>query len=108
MSEDISRGEFDMLKTQANSLERRIESIDDHGTRGVGILQAQIVELLKDITDLKTSLVTFISEHSRTHKEESNDRTNGRRWMVGTAIAGVMALTAILTVVVLIYQHTGK
>jgi len=106
---DVTRGEFNMLKDKVDSNERRLESIDDHGTRGVGTLQTQIVELVKDVTELKTDLTRFIAEHSKTHKQESDERTSSRRWMIGMAVGAITMLAAVLTVVVeiLFRMHGG-
>jgi len=104
---DVTRGEFDMLKEKTGSMERRIESIDNHGTRGVGALQIQVVEVLKDIAEIKVQFTSYLSEHVRTHREEKDQRLTERHWLIGIGIAGVSALAAILAVVVVILQHTS-
>lgn len=102
---DVVRGEFEMLKSTVANLERRVESIDDHGTRGVVGLQAQIVDLVKDVTELKADLVKRFDNHDSVHRKEEDDRRATRRWIIGMSIAAMAALAAILTVVITILMH---
>lgn len=82
-TDPVTRGEFSMLAQQVASNERRIESLDTSGTRGVGIVQAQLTDLTKDVAGLSTRL----DKHEQEHRQEAADRRSRARWVVGTAIA---------------------
>ena len=102
---DVTRGEFEMLKTAVDRAERRIDTIDEHGTRGVVGLQAQIVDLVKDVTELKSDLVKRFDAHDLVHKQEARDRVSARRWMVGTAVAGLASMAAVISMLVELMMH---
>ena len=99
---DVTRGEFQLLKDIVDRTQLRLDVIDDHGTRGIGVLQTQIIDLVKDVTDLNTRFDT----HATVHQKEQDDRVKGRRWMAGAVIAALGSLAAILTVVVEILINT--
>lgn len=94
-SDLVTRGEFDLLKQIVADNQMRLLSIDEHGTRGVGIVQVQLNEVIKDLADLKLS-----------HEQEKQARRTTGKWLVGTIIAFmVMAATVLGTVVQLASTH---
>ncbi len=95
---DVTRGEFEMLKSTVDRNMSRLDSIDDHGTRGVAVLQNQMLDLVKDIGRVETSLL----HHEQAHKDEKVVRDRNRKWFISTTIAGVLMLCAILTLLVYI------
>jgi hypothetical protein len=110
-----TRREFDLMISRIEGLDRSLDSIDRDGTRGVMALQAQLTDTIKDITELKTELHSFKGEtsrwfekHSNQHQQDMRDRTSGRRWMIGTAIAGMLAMAAVLTLLVQVLQNVHK
>jgi hypothetical protein len=64
--------------------------------RGVVTLQAQVRELAADLSELKGETRTWQNTHDRAHEQEARDRTAGRRWLVGTAIAALVALCTVV------------
>lgn len=100
-STDVTRGEFNLLKESVDRNERRIESIDDHGTRGVGVLQNQIVDLSKDVAKLEAAL----EHHEAGHKEERKERAKNRKWLIGVAIAGLGSMAAMISLLVEVLAH---
>lgn len=93
----------------------RVDSLDRDGTRGVLALQAQLTDAVKDVTELKADLTGFkkdtqkwFEKHGEQHDQDLKDRTSGRRWMIGTAIAGLLALAAVLTLLVQVFQSVHK
>lgn len=94
MSEEVSRGEFDLLKSMVKDLGDRLTSIDEHGTRGVAVIQAQLTELIKDLVEMKTELAN-----------EKTARLTGRRWLIGVGIAGIAACGGLITAVIAVLQH---
>jgi TolA-binding protein len=93
-----SRRELDQLRD-------RIERIDDHGTRGVGTLQSQITDMIKDIAELKTDLNTRFEAHQRIHDQDHQDRISGRRWLIATGIAGLGSMGGVWALLWDILQH---
>lgn len=87
------------VRRDLDRLERRIEQMDTHGTRGVGIVQSQLADVIKDLAKLEGRM----AEHDRVHVREERDRASNRRWMVTTAIGFLVLLVAILAL--LIGQH---
>jgi hypothetical protein len=88
-----SQRELDMVRT-------RLEQIDVSGTRGVGVLQVQMTELVKDIGDLRAETRAWQVAHDREHEQERADRQAGRRWVVGAALAGFTAMIGALALLV--------
>ena len=91
-----TRGEFELLKQIVTANQARIDSIDNIGTRGVGVVQAQLVEVVKDLADLKADVNKRFDDHQRVHEQDTQERAAGRRWLIGTLIAAVVMLVTIL------------
>lgn len=90
-----------MLKEAVSNNARRIDSIDDHGTRGVVALQTQMLDLVKDVGKLEISL----EKHEQSHVEERKDRQRARRWIIGTAIAGIASMSAVIGLLIEVLMH---
>jgi hypothetical protein len=117
--------EFDLLKDGVAALGRRISDIDNNGTRGVQSIQVQMTEIVKDISELKVDVNNLKVEvkqdvsnlkdsvdrrflaHGESHIQEAKDRVKGRRWVIGTMIAAVLALCAVITLLVYLIQAVG-
>jgi len=78
-------------------LERKMESIDQRGTRGVAVLAVQVQELAKDVARLELS----IESHRGEHQAEMRIRTSSRRWVVGMVVAAIAAVDGPLITVLL-------
>lgn len=102
MPEDppVSRGEFDMLRQLVAGNQARLENIDDHGTRGVGAVQVQVTEIVKDVAALQAELGTRFETHDRQHLQDHKDRIAGRRWLIGTGIAGVATMAGVISLLI--------
>lgn len=92
MVDHITRGEFDLLRQIVQQNASRLETIDNLGTRGVGTLQSQLSDLVKDVLELKTDMNVKFTEHDKLHKTEKRERVNNRRWLIGTALLMITAL----------------
>lgn len=115
-SADVTRGEFDMLRQMVGTNQNRLDSIDQNGTRGVQAITVQIVDLVKDLTELRSEMSLGVSglrtdmdkrfdDHDALHKQEKKDRQSSRRWMIGTAIAFMAVLVAVLALVLQLTVH---
>lgn len=59
----------------------RIDSLDQHGTRGVEALRLAFQQLEQDIRD-----------HEATHQVTEERQANSRRWLIGTVVSLLVPL----------------
>lgn len=111
-----TRREFDMLAS-------RVDSIDNNGTRGVGGLQAQLSDAIKDITEVKLDVAAFKTEttkwfeqHIVQHNEDMKsraeerekdrrERTLERRWVLGFIVSILVAIGGMYEFLNVILSH---
>lgn len=123
MTDQPTRGEFDMLRQMVGTTQTRLETIDGTGTKGVAVVQAQLVDVVKDLADLKGEVNSRFAEvglrfdgmkadvdgqftaHRRVHEQEARDRITGRRWLVGIGLAGLASMSAVITLLVDVLGH---
>lgn len=105
MSDEVTRGEFELLRQMVAETRARIEGIDQAGTRGVGVVQAQLVEVVKDLADLKADVNHRFDQHAAVHEQDQRDKAAGRRWTITTVIAALVLLVAILGLQVSVHLH---
>ncbi len=89
----------------------KIESLDDHGSRGMGTLTTRMDGLIRDVADLKAEVKTDVGElktemgarfeiHEKVHEQDAQSRRDNRRWRI-TATAGAIA-TCVTVIALLI------
>lgn len=84
-----------MLADRVGDFERRLESIDVNGTRGVMVLGVQMQELTKDM-----------ASHELKHDQELKARAAARRWLIALAVAFLAAVDGpIVTVLLATHPH---
>jgi hypothetical protein len=101
----VTRGEFDLLKDMVTATNARVENIDSYGTRGVAVVQTQLTEVVKDLSELKADVNSRFAAHEKQHELEKSERRSSRRWAIGTSIGFGAALAAILATVLDIMNH---
>jgi hypothetical protein len=74
-------------RREGDQLSRRVEAIDEHGTRGMQLLSRQTAENTAAIKALRTELGKRFDQHTRQHERELHGRAAKRRARTGTAIA---------------------
>ena len=84
----ITRGEFGMLSQRVEDNYRRLDAMDQGGTRGVALIAQQATELVKDVSDLRQEM----RDHIKVHDDEHRTRMLTRRWVITTAIALMVVL----------------
>lgn len=84
-----TRRELAMLQKVVEANSDRLTRIDDMGTRGVGVVQSQLNELVKDVGELKGEMNAKFADHVKTHADDAKARKDDRRWLIGTAIAAL-------------------
>lgn len=89
-----------MLADRVSDYGRRLDAIDQGGTRGVAVMAAQIAEIIKDVSDLRQEL----RDHDRQHTEEKRSRIITRRWVI-TAVIAVLALVETPLILILTGGH---
>jgi hypothetical protein len=90
----------------------RLDTIDQAGTRGVGVVQVQLVDQAKDIAALGVRMdqdIKALSErmdaHDKRHDVEERDRRAGRRWLVTTLVGGAAALGGLYALLADVLAH---
>lgn len=94
--ESPSRGEFEMLKQMVADTRARLNSIDDTGTKGVAVVQSQLTEVVKDLTELKADVTARFTAHQTVHETDQRERRDGRRWLVGISLTGIATMVAVI------------
>lgn len=94
--DEVTRREFDQLSN-------RVDAIDRDGPRGLLVLTERLTEVSRDLVRVDERM----NQHDRQHELERNDRRSARRWMVGTAIAGMASMATVITMLfeILIHIH---
>lgn len=100
MDDDIRR-ELDQLRETDRDLRHSIENLDNHGSRGVLQLQAQVTELIKDISGLRTAIVA----HDTQHVTERQERAKTRRWLITTIITTAGAIGGLYAMLFDVMTH---
>ena len=85
---------------ETDALARRIDQLDEHGTRGtvaaVGVVQTQLAQAISSIGELKGRM----DSHEREHQRDAQARVAARRWMVATVIGAVAAFGTVIGLLV--------
>ena len=91
MTDDLpaTRREVDILRDEVHRL-------DDHGSRGVGAIQTQLTDLVKDLAEMKSEMNNRFEAHQRVHDQDHRDRISGRRWLITTGIAGLVSMATVV------------
>lgn len=89
----VSQREFDQLRADMHRM-------DDHGTRGISGVLAQLAEVIRDVAELKAETNSRFSEHQRQHDREADERASARRFTVTTTVAILVLLVAMLALIV--------
>lgn len=91
-----------VTRTEFRDLANRVDWLDEHGTRGVGALQVQMSELIRDVTKLEAAQAQHVDQHQR----EARDRAAGRRWLVaGVLIPTATVLISAVGIIAVILGH---
>jgi len=64
-----------------------------------------LTDVVKDLAEMKADLAGRFEAHQRVHDQDHADRISGRRWLIGTGIAGLGAMGAVLAMLADILQH---
>jgi hypothetical protein len=80
-------GEFALLAAQLAEVGRRVDAMDQGGTRRNTMLAAQLAGVTADVAGLRLEL----REHDQLHDAADRARIIGRRWVI-TAVIAVLAV----------------
>jgi hypothetical protein len=89
---------MDLLRDDMRGLRAEIQSVTS-GSTGVPVLQTQLYEVVKDMAELRSDMNTRFDSHLKEHQQASRDRVTGRRWLIGTAFAGIGALAGLYAMI---------
>lgn len=85
-------------RREGDTLARRLDEIDRHGTRGMQLLQMQTQANTDSLGQLKNEITTRFAEHTRQHETELAELKKRRRYRITVTIAAGATLAAILGV----------
>jgi hypothetical protein len=63
-------------------------------------LSSQVAELSKDVAELKANVDHRLNDHEHQHDKEAAARVVSRRWLIGTAIAFLVAIEGPISYIV--------
>ena len=85
--------DIDRLDRRVDIVETRLQTLDEHGSRGVVGLQIQVSQLIKElalvepaIEKLRVEVTNQFALHETNHKGEEDRRSRRIRWLVTTAL----------------------
>lgn len=90
-----------MRRREFERLERRVDHLDQTGTRGVGVLTERVADLAKDVAKLEA----LMEAHERQHEQDRQERAAGRRWLIGTIAAMSSGILALIIEVMIAHLH---
>lgn len=100
--------EVDAVRADVRDLRASLTRLDDHGTRGVGAVQAQLTEVVRDVSELKSDVISRFAAHTADHVQEKRDRAAARRWLITvgvTASLGVGGMFVTILSILLTGHH---
>lgn len=80
-------------RREGDQLARRVDSIDEHGTRGMQLISQQTQNNTAAIAAMRSMIESKFTEHTRQHETELAAIAGRKRWRV-TAVAAVIASAA--------------
>jgi hypothetical protein len=90
---------------ELDALARRVDTMDQTGTRGVGVIQAQLTDLARDVAKLEGQFTAHETEHRHEAEKREQQRRAGSRWRISAAIAGSASFAAVLALLIQILTH---
>lgn len=62
----------------------------------LAVLQSQMHEMSRDVADMRSETREWQAKHEAAHETEREERLSGRRWVAGSAIAGLASMAAVV------------
>ena len=95
-------------RREGDQLARRLEEIDQHGTRGMQLLQQQTTANTGALGELRNEITTRFAEHTRQHERELKALYARRRWRITAAVAAVTAAAGMLSLMLSIAVQLSR
>jgi hypothetical protein len=92
-------------RRELDQLRQDLTRLDDHGSRGVGAIQLQLTELVKDTTELKTDMSNRFAAHEVQHEKQERERVSGRRWLIGISVTALASIATVGGLLIAILQN---
>jgi|SRR6266568_2523920 len=97
--------DFPASQRDLDALARKVDFIDQNGSRGMGVLAIQVAEIIKDLGILDTRVENRFAEHAAQHQREAEVRSGNRKWVMTTAIGGVASMGGLYALIINIAAH---
>jgi hypothetical protein len=101
----VTSPEIPASRREVDQLRAEMLRLDDHGGRGVIALQVQLVDLVKDVTEMKVEMNTRFDAHAKVHADDAARRVAGRRWLIGAVIGGAASMATVIGMLYDILSH---
>lgn len=97
--------EVNLLRDDVRLLRSDVASVTT-GATGVPVVQSQLIEVVKDVAELRADMNSRFDAHAKAHEQADRDRVTGRRWLIGTALVGIGAMSGLYVMILdLISRH---
>lgn len=93
-----TRRELDLLREDFRDLRNEVQPIVS-GASGVPVLQDRMIELVKDVGDLRLDMNQRFTDHLKAHEQANRDRVSGRRWLIGISFTALGALCGLYVMI---------
>jgi small-conductance mechanosensitive channel len=88
MDDFVSRREGDQIRNELTGIHQSVDKLKSDNTT-VAVLATQISTLTRDLSELKSDMLTRFTRHEEIHEADEKARSSGRRWLIGTTIAAL-------------------
>lgn len=88
MEDYVSRREVDQLRGELTDIRQSVDSLKA-GNTSIAVLGTQISIITRDLSELKSDMVTRFTQHEKIHEDDEKARSSGRRWLIGTTVAAL-------------------
>lgn len=96
-----SRREVDLLREDFRALSYRLDGLDTNGPRGMLTLTANMVELTRDLAEVRGEM----ADHRLAHADEARSRTKSRRWAITASLGGAATAATLLGMMAQVLTH---
>jgi hypothetical protein len=94
MEDYVTRREIDQLRADVTDTKHSVDELKS-GNAAIAVLSTQISTITRDLSELKSDMMSKFTNHERVHEEDEKARSSGRRWLIGTTISALAVLAGL-------------
>jgi hypothetical protein len=88
MEDYVTRREIDQTRADMSDIKHTIDTIKSENA-AIAVLSTQISTITRDLTELKTDMITRFTRHEAVHESDEKARSASRRWLIATTITAL-------------------